>query len=58
MTSRLKRSITLFLLLSGLALPALAQDWWNDDWQLRKVIKVDTTSSGVNLNQELSDVPV
>lgn len=58
MTNTLQRSSMVFLLLAGLILPTLAQAWWSDDWQLRKVIKVDTTSTGGNLNQELADVPV
>lgn len=58
MNSKLQYPIAIIVLLAGLIMPALAHAWWNDDWQLRKLIKVDTTSSGASVDSELADVPV
>ncbi|WP_268798210.1 DUF2341 domain-containing protein [Pseudomonas huanghezhanensis] len=44
--------MTLFVCL-GLALPAVANAWWQDDWQYRKQITVDTTPQGAAINDAL-----
>lgn len=47
----------LFALLGWLAAtPAAA--WWNDDWGSRKRITVDTSATGIDLAQPLTDFPV
>ncbi|MBI3560661.1 MAG: DUF2341 domain-containing protein [Gammaproteobacteria bacterium] len=58
MTYNIKYPFVTLLMLMGLGLPTLAQAWWNDDWQLRKVIKVDTTGTSASLDQALTDIPV
>lgn len=41
------------------SLPALAADgWWNDGWQYRKKITFDTTPTGADIGENLSDMPV
>lgn len=35
---------------------ASASAWWNDSWQLRKKINLDTTVNGVALQQDLAEV--
>lgn len=34
------------------------ETWWNEDWQVRKKITFDTTSSGADVQGNLADVPV
>ncbi|MFJ4142618.1 DUF2341 domain-containing protein [Pseudomonas sp. NPDC089734] len=41
------------LLCLGFVLPATAQAWWQDDWQYRKQISVDTTPQGAAINDAL-----
>ncbi len=48
------RTLALLLLL----IQADAQAWWNPDWAYRKVITIDTTATGANIPNDLSDVPV
>ncbi|MEW6639076.1 MAG: DUF2341 domain-containing protein [Pseudomonadota bacterium] len=54
-------------LLSGLLLGAIAaltlsvspaKAWWNDEWQLRKKITVDTSASGANITDPIGTAPV
>ena len=35
-----------------------ASAWWNDQWQYRKEISLDTTASGADIQQNLLDFPV
>ena len=37
----------------GFVLPATAHAWWQDDWQYRKQISVDTTPQGAAINESL-----
>ena len=37
----------------GFLLPATAHAWWQDDWQYRKQISVDTTPQGAAINESL-----
>lgn len=39
-------------------LPGLAQAWWNDDWDFRKKITLDTSAAGANLATSLDEIPV
>lgn len=34
------------------------EGWWNDGWQYRKKISFDTTTTGADIKENLSDVPV
>ncbi|MGO4712924.1 DUF2341 domain-containing protein [Bradyrhizobium sp. 2TAF24] len=53
--------------LSGLLLGAIAtmtlsvspaKAWWNDEWQLRKKVTVDTSASGANITDPVGTTPV
>jgi biopolymer transport protein ExbB len=35
-----------------------AEAWWNDEWQLRKKITLDTSASGANITDAIGTVPV
>ena len=35
-----------------------ARAWWNDQWQYRKKISLNTTASGADIQQSLADFPV
>jgi biopolymer transport protein ExbB len=48
------RTLAVLLLL----VQADAQAWWNPDWAYRKVITLDTTATGANIPNDLTDVPV
>nr|WP_315838838.1 DUF2341 domain-containing protein [Bradyrhizobium prioritasuperba] len=39
-------------------LPSPAKAWWNDEWQLRKKITVDTSASGANITDPIGASPV
>lgn len=52
----MRRSIV-FLLICFM-LPVSAQAWWNEDWQFRKQITLDTTAVGADIAEPLTDVPV
>ena len=48
-----------FLLLSVLLLTSVtAQAWWQDDWNFRKQLSVDTSPAGGDITATLTDVPV
>ncbi len=44
--------------LALLALPQSAEAWWNDDWQLRKKVTIDTSASGANITDQIGTVAV
>jgi biopolymer transport protein ExbB len=52
------RRIVMTAALASAWMPGLALAWWNDDWNFRKVLTVDTTPAAANLGQGLQDVPV
>ncbi len=39
-------------------LPSPAKAWWNDEWQLRKKITIDTSASGANITDPIGTSPV
>jgi biopolymer transport protein ExbB len=39
-------------------LPVPAQAWWNDEWQLRKKITLDTSAAGANVTEPIGTTPV
>ncbi|MEC6744240.1 DUF2341 domain-containing protein [Pseudomonas qingdaonensis] len=49
----MQRLILTLLICLGFALPGSASAWWQDDWQFRKQISVDTTPQGAALTQSL-----
>ena len=55
-----KRWIGMVMLLIALApgISAAGEGWWNDGWQYRKKIRIDTTTNGADISENLSDVPI
>ena len=51
------KTARIFLVLL-LALPAIAQAWWNKDWKQRTEITLNTSAAGVQTQQALSGVTV
>ena len=41
-----------------LLVPMVASAWWNSDWASRKALSVDTSVTGADISETLSDVPV
>jgi biopolymer transport protein ExbB len=63
--SRLRRAaanvVTAGLLAFAVAatlLPRAALAWWNDDWQLRKKITIDTSAAGADITDPIGTTPV
>jgi len=46
------------LVLMLLALPAVAQAWWNNDWKQRTEITLNTTAAGVQMQQPMNGTVV
>jgi len=44
--------------LALLMMPLLAQAWWNDDWTSRRQVTVDTSITGADIQENLTDFPV
>jgi biopolymer transport protein ExbB len=44
--------------LAFLMMPILAQAWWNDDWTSRRQVTVDTSITGADIQENLTDFPV
>lgn len=38
--------------------PTAANAWWNDEWQLRKKINLDTSATGASISDPIGSVPV
>jgi biopolymer transport protein ExbB len=60
-SNKVIKYIQFFILLimpMALAEPTGAQTWWNEKWQYRKKITFDTTPTGANIKENLSDVPL
>lgn len=51
----IKRGAAFFLLM---CIPVIASAWWNDDWQFRKQLTIDTSASGANLQESVEETPV
>jgi biopolymer transport protein ExbB len=45
--------LSILLMVSG-----SANAWWNDDWNFRKQIRLDTTATGADIKTSLNEVPV
>ncbi len=48
----------LLVCLSTLLTPLAAQAWWQEDWNYRKQISIDTTAEGAALNDRIGRVPL
>ena len=46
------------LICLGLLAPTSASAWWQDDWQYRKQVSVDTTPQGAAINESLGRLPL
>jgi biopolymer transport protein ExbB len=46
------------LLLTLLLTPLSVQAWWNEGWEYRKELMLDTSATGANISGELQNVPV
>jgi biopolymer transport protein ExbB len=53
----MKNLISCLLLLAA-SMPTSSYGWWNDDWNSRKEITVDTSLTGADLKESLTDFPV
>lgn len=51
----MQRSLLLLLILLN---PLTAQAWWNEGWEYRKQLTIDTTAAGANISGDLRNVPV
>lgn len=51
---RIRRVAVAVAAVAGLA-PGIASAWWNDDWNFRKVLTVDTTPAAANVAEGLKD---
>lgn len=62
MTDMKHRRVTVFAAIVWATLlsvwPGTVQAWWNDDWAYRKVLTIDTTTTGADIKNEATDVPV
>ncbi len=47
-----------FLAATLILSPLIAEAWWNNDWPSRKQITVDTGTTGADIQETLTDVPV
>lgn len=51
-----RNTLRIVLLLS--LIPTVASAWWNNDWTSRKPLTVDAASTGADIQETLSDVPM
>ena len=54
----MRRSLALFLGLSTLLLPGLAQAWWNGDWAYRKKVVISADTAGIKDSATELAIPV
>lgn len=50
----MRKLVALMLLI----VPAIANAWWNDDWNFRKELTLDLSASGANISASPVEVPV
>jgi biopolymer transport protein ExbB len=53
MAKRLTAALAMLLLV-----PSLAQAWWNEDWDFRKQISIDTSVTGADIKGAVGNAPV
>jgi biopolymer transport protein ExbB len=56
--SPLARIVSCSLFLVILFVASNAFGWWNEDWQYRRKISFDTTASGADVKENLSEIPI
>lgn len=56
MKSLIQNPLRIVLLLS--LIPTVASAWWNNDWTSRKPLTVDAASTGADIQETLTDVPM
>jgi len=54
----LKSVIKTWLVAFLILFPALSFAWWNDDWNFRKQISLNTTAAGANVQTTLNNYPL
>ncbi|ARP95262.1 DUF2341 domain-containing protein [Bordetella genomosp. 13] len=54
----MQRLMMYLLALMVSAIPAVANAWWQPDWQYRKQISIDTTQQGAAINEAAGRVPL
>src|SRR6478735_538455 len=42
----------------AIAIPAVAEGWWNSEWTARKKFTVDTTATGVSISESVGTTAV
>lgn len=57
-TARVLTTLLFGLTVVMTLLPSPAKAWWNDEWQLRKKITVDTSPAGANITDPIGASPV
>src|SRR5262249_23259368 len=50
--------LTLGIVVLATLSPTPAKAWWNDDWQMRKKITIDTSAAGGNVTDQIGQMPV
>lgn len=54
----MQRLMLFMIICLGLVLPGTASAWWQDDWQYRKQVTIDTTPQGVAISDALDRTPM
>jgi biopolymer transport protein ExbB len=57
-TARISLGLLLGFIAAATLLPSPAKAWWNDEWQLRKKITIDTSAAGGNITDPIGNAPV
>ena len=53
----MQRLLMIFLVCLSTLLPSVAHAWWQQDWDYRKQIAIDTTPEGGAINERAGRVP-
>ncbi|SDS19168.1 biopolymer transport protein ExbB [Halopseudomonas litoralis] len=54
----MQRLLMIFLVCVSTLLPSVAHAWWQQDWEYRKQISIDTTAEGGAINERVGRVPL
>lgn len=54
----MQRLMIVFLVCLSASLPSVAHAWWQQDWDYRKQISIDTTPEGGAINERIGRVPL
>jgi len=58
METALPNRLALGALVLALLAPGIAHAWWNDEWTVRKPMRVDTSATGANISDPIGPAPV